>query len=1014
MQDNDHGGSSDASSSQVKEESVSASPGTPATGSFLGANANAAGLSLNGNDRSSAQPQIDHATRDRDDVSASGLGDAEEGIAVEVKVASEATSRGISADPPVPNGQHNRPLGIGTTPTLLDPSAPGRNSNLLGARALSANNLTATQSMMFLGPDGLTGAQAQQDAEFVDCESEYLETASTLPAVPSSGSGDAAVASAASSTGLARFAVEYDRLHRAVARTRHRSAVLFRQHQELQVEREANAALTLEASRNGQQEATSVAQLEDQLRRGTEIIEASSRREEAAKAELRALRAELATHATTLKQGVGLSAAQERSIGELEAARDAAAAELDALLERIVRLRASMAAVSERIRQGEQLKRDREREIYELKERNTSKRADIDAEVRNKDRLERELRELRANVSIKSQEVRAKQEAVNRATDEVGVLESQIRSQRQLLEKLQKDREMLLSRKAKSEQDCHDQISESRQLSELIAGLERSVATKDAELTKARAEIRRVHRMRDVLVKKNSDLEERRTEAERERRELKAKLEERMADVDRVNRSIDQLRKSVDDLKREKDILHTKTMVTENETGRHSQAAVLCQQIRQHIELEQSRYKREVEKLHEELGSLEAERDGYIKDAASLQELCVHGLQEIKDKEMEIFEIKKRMIKAETKLKHQQNLYEAVQSDRNLHAKHLVEAQSAIQEMKRKLKIMNFQINGFKEEINAKSEAIESETAEHAKLAKDIEIITDEVRTLRHQNELAQAYVRSQLAEEMRLNAFAKEAEAERLRQEAALQVLVGERDNLGAQLVRQNDELARAYARVRTQRAALAVSAVHYRDRLRAAAAERAAIAELQAELRAAAAEADMAGPAARRARALRGVADAERGRAAALERELQRPVNLHRWRRIECGDPHALDSLRRLQALRRELIARSVAEAERERGIAVQERLYLRLRSVLVRQAGPEAVEQIAEFEKALRARRARLRHLGVELNMYQAQVQEDRHAIARLDKELGAVKQSYISYITGVGRRHEPWATNGSESN
>ena len=42
----------------------------------------------------------------------------------------------------------------------------------------------------------------------------------------------------------------------------------------------------------------------------------------------------------------------------------------------------------------------------------------------------------------------------------------------------------------------------------------------------------------------------------------------------------------------------------------------------------------------------------------------------------------------DTRLKQQQNLYEAVRADRNLYSKNLIQAQDEIQEMKRKFKIM--------------------------------------------------------------------------------------------------------------------------------------------------------------------------------------------------------------------------------------------------------------------------------------------------------------------------------------
>lgn len=50
-------------------------------------------------------------------------------------------------------------------------------------------------------------------------------------------------------------------------------------------------------------------------------------------------------------------------------------------------------------------------------------------------------------------------------------------------------------------------------------------------------------------------------------------------------------------------------------------------------------------------------------------------MEDIKLREMQIFDYKKKIAESETKLKQQQNLYEAVRSDRNLYSKNLIEAQ---------------------------------------------------------------------------------------------------------------------------------------------------------------------------------------------------------------------------------------------------------------------------------------------------------------------------------------------------
>lgn len=53
----------------------------------------------------------------------------------------------------------------------------------------------------------------------------------------------------------------------------------------------------------------------------------------------------------------------------------------------------------------------------------------------------------------------------------------------------------------------------------------------------------------------------------------------------------------------------------------------------------------------------------------------LNDMEEVKKKEMKIFELKKKIAEAETKLKQQQNLYEAVRSDRNVYSKNLIESQ---------------------------------------------------------------------------------------------------------------------------------------------------------------------------------------------------------------------------------------------------------------------------------------------------------------------------------------------------
>lgn len=88
-----------------------------------------------------------------------------------------------------------------------------------------------------------------------------------------------------------------------------------------------------------------------------------------------------------------------------------------------------------------------------------------------------------------------------------------------------------------------------------------------------------------------------------------------------------------------------------------------------------------------------------------------HKMEEVKRKEMQLYQLKKQIAENESKLKQQHTLYEAVCSDRNLCSKNLIESRDEITEMKRKLKIMSHQIDQLKEEIASKVQYTHSKYA---------------------------------------------------------------------------------------------------------------------------------------------------------------------------------------------------------------------------------------------------------------------------------------------------------------
>merc|ERR1712070_539055 len=169
----------------------------------------------------------------------------------------------------------------------------------------------------------------------------------------------------------------------------------------------------------------------------------------------------------------------------------------------------------------------------------------------------------------------------------------------------------------------------------------------------------------------------------------------------------------------------------------------------------------------------------------------VAALEEVKLREMTMLDLQRKIIEGSARLKQQQHLYESVRSDRNQYSKHLIESQDEIAEMKRKFKIMNHQIEQLKEEIQAKDQAYVKERIEHTRSDKEKEALKNELMRIKKLVSTAETTMKNYQAEVDKLNHIISEADAERFRQQREYDVVINERDILGTQLIRRNDELA-------------------------------------------------------------------------------------------------------------------------------------------------------------------------------------------------------------------------------
>ena len=89
------------------------------------------------------------------------------------------------------------------------------------------------------------------------------------------------------------------------------------------------------------------------------------------------------------------------------------------------------------------------------------------------------------------------------------------------------------------------------------------------------------------------------------------------------------------------------------------------------------------------------------------------------------------------------------------------------------------------------------------------------------------------------------------------------------------------------------------------------------------------------------------ERTKVKALGEELEHPLNVHRWRKLEGSDPTTYELIRKVQMLQKRLISKTEEVVEKDLAIQEKEKLYCELKQILARQPGPEAIEQLGIYK-------------------------------------------------------------------
>ena len=393
--------------------------------------------------------------------------------------------------------------------------------------------------------------------------------------------------------------------------------------------------------------------------------------------------------------------------------------------------------------------------------------------------------------------------------------------------------------------------------------------------------------------------------------------------------------------------------------------------------------------LINEIQTLKEENLKQIKEINMIASKYAGLEEELKEKEANIDRHSAAHSAFNMKLKQQQTLFESVKRDKLLYAKQLADAQSGIEELKRNYKSYMQNISTLKEEIDKKEEDLTKEYFRTKELEKGCE-------AQQKTEELLQAYLKKKAGFYADLTSkieFLKESidtfreQKEKIKEQ--LDLVISERDLISSEVIKRQKELVALKEKLKiivflfkNYSNAFDKKGVDLHQKKEAAK-------ELLFEIKKLNGEVRKVPELFLDLQLLEKEFLSEKLKCNFLIQELQAPMNIHEWRKLENTNSKSFELLSKIYILTKTLISKRDELKQKEDQITEQEKKLEKIKEAIRRQPTFAEVEMLPEYEKQLKEKKKRVNKLEEEIKNARLGFSEKELEIKGFEGELKELK-------------------------
>lgn len=538
-------------------------------------------------------------------------------------------------------------------------------------------------------------------------------------------------------------------------------------------------------------------------------------------------------------------------------------------------------------------------------------------------------------------------------------------------------------------------------IEDTISALKMERVKKDKDRSDFNKEIKKFLSMRSENLNKFSEinkevevLSESKREKVEEIEQIENEIRKRRSEFMQLKTEMTKMIKNNDDKKRELEKLSSEIAELDNQN-------IALENANHRAVNETYGIKRETLNLELQRDNIEKEKNFYAKQASDANMEHTQSLEKLKNLNEAITELKEKNIQAETKLKQQKKIYEALKADSNRFEKKHQEAQREIKDiLEEKLK-KEGKYNSLKIELDYKQRVIKDTEEKLEGFQETVEKNVREVDDLKGSCKNYKQSIEKYIENNTNLKKLTTAAEADYQNQKKEFSIVVREKDFLEGQLIQRNKEITSLYEKIKVLQQELFKMHQQYESKLLETEKLKSTREFLLEEY-------------SKTENIIKNIFELKvikiklekevltaKNKVRSLEDETKKPLNIHRWTKLEYSDPEKYELISQINSLQRRLIAKTEEVSQKEELIQEKEKLYIKLKGIIARQSGVEMEEPLAKYKQKIREETDRLKKLKEEIKNYRLDIKNYEYEIRRVDEEIEKMKNKWYSIMKQSNR-------------